>query len=278
MRSTLIRPMPAAARRIAVEHVMGTVVSIDVRDDDVPKTEIDAALEWLREVDRRFSPFKADSEVSRLGRGELTIDECHADVATVLDLCEQLRERSGGAFNALRGRADGRLDPSGVVKGWAVERAADILLAAGAGNFAINAGGDAIVRGEPEPGRRWKIGIRHPDRLDAVAAVIEASDIAVATSGSYERGHHIIDARSGRPSRGLVSLTVAGPSMTMADAYATAGFAMGIAGIDWVRQQPGYSVYGITADRIVRYDERFACMLVKGEDDANDRGTDDSAA
>ena len=237
---------------------MGTAISIDLRDPQVPGDVIDSAFDWLVEADHRFSPFKPESEISRLGRGELTIEECHPDVAEVLAICEDLRARSGGAFNAWRARSDGRLDPSGVVKGWAVDRAVDIMEAGGARNFCINAGGDVVVHGHPEPGRSWRIGIRHPLEATQLAAVVALSDLAVATSGSYERGHHIVDARSGRAADELLSLTVAGQNLTAADACATAGFAMGLAGIDWVALQPGLAPYAVTAGGRVRYNDAFA--------------------
>lgn len=187
---------------------------------------------------------------------------CHD--ADILSLCEVLREESGGVFNAWRCRPDGRLDPSGVVKGWAVERAAGILEGGGARNFCINAGGDVVCRGEPEPGRAWRIGIRHPRQAASVAAVVHGHDLAVATSGAYERGDHIVDARLGTPSRALLSLTVAGPSLTQADAYATAGFAMGNAGVEWVAARPGYAPFAVTASGRVRYSDAFADLLVSG--------------
>jgi FAD:protein FMN transferase len=251
-----IRPMPVAERRIEVLHVMGTVISVDLRDRGVPDSAIGAVSDWFREVDERFSTYKPESEVSRLGRGEITVDECHPDVAEVLERCEELRVLSNGAFNAWKARRDGRLDPSGVVKGWAVDRAAAILERAGARNFAINAGGDVLARGVPEPGRKWRVGIQHPRERDAVATVIEISDLAVATSGRYERGDHILDGRTGEVASDLLSLTVVGPRMTQADAYATAAFAMGEPGIAWVISQPPYSVYGVTKDRRVRSDLR----------------------
>jgi FAD:protein FMN transferase len=135
-----------------------------------------------------------------------------------------------------------------------------------------------IVRGEPEPGRRWRIGLRHPHDPQAVSAVVEVGDMAVATSGSYERGDHILDARRGEPSRGLVSLTVAGPRMTVADAYATAAFAMGTQGIAWVRAQPGYSVYAITAGGAVRFCDGFAQVLERRRVGSDERGKEHSAA
>ncbi len=256
-----IRSMPVAPRQIAIQHLMGTVISIDVRDMDVPAAAIDAAFAWLHEVDDRFSTYKPESEISRLGRGELTLQECHPDVSEVLAICEELQIMTGGAFNAWRARIDGRLDPSGVVKGWAVDRAAAILEQAGAANFCVNAGGDVLARGVPELGRKWRVGIRHPQDPQSVATVLEVSNLAVATSGRYERGDHIIDGRTGEPARGLLSLTVVGPRMTEADAYATAGFAMGEPGIGWVSAQNGYSGYGVTLNDRARFSDGFLRLI-----------------
>jgi FAD:protein FMN transferase len=254
-------------RRIRVEHIMGTVISIDLRDPEVDGGVVESALQWLREVDARFSPYKPASEISRLGGGELILDECHADVVEVLSLCEDLRRATGGVFNAWACRPDGRLDPSGVVKGWAVERAAQQLEQAGARNFCINAGGDIIARGRPQPGRDWRIGIRHPRDASALAAVVDVTDLAVATSGNYERGDHIVDARTGFPQEELVSMTVAGASLTLADAYATVGFAMGTAGVAWVAGRPGYSPYAVTRGGRVQYTDAFAALLATSDRD-----------
>jgi len=241
---------------------MGTAISIDLRDSAVDDGVIETTFDWLRQVDVDFSLYKPQSEISRLGRGELTVEECRVEVGEVLSLCEDLREQTHGVFNAWRCRADGRLDPSGVVKGWAVERAAGILERGGARNFCINAGGDVVCRGEPEPERAWRIGIRHPVEAGAVAGVVHAHDLALATSGAYERGDHIVDARTGIPARGLLSLTVAGPSLTLADAYATAGFAMGTAGIAWAATLAGYAPFAITDAGRVQYNDAFADLLV----------------
>jgi FAD:protein FMN transferase len=259
--------LETATRRIRVEHIMGTAISIDLRDPEVDGEVVEAAFDWLRRVDARFSPYQPGSEISRLGRGELTVEECHVDVGEVLSLCEDLRRETGGVFNAWSCRPDGRLDPSGVVKGWAVERAAEILKSGGAGNFCLNAGGDVVIRGEAESGHAWRIGIRHPNDATALAAVVHGYDLAVATSGSYERGNHIVDARTGIPPVGLLSLTVAGPSLTMADAYATVGFAMGRAGVAWVASRPGYAPFGVTDSGRVQYSDAFADLLVNDDKD-----------
>lgn len=249
-----IRPVGDTAFPLhSVEHVMGTAVGIDVRDGDVPASSLVGAFAWLRAVDERFSTYRSGSKISRIGRGELAETDASLEVRQVLALCDELAAESGGAFDARHQRADGGLDPSGVVKGWSVDEAALLLDAAGARNFAINAGGDVVVRGEPAPGRGWRVGIRHPLQSDRVAAVLELRRGAVATSAAYERGEHIVDPRANTApgERELVSVTVVGPSLTYADAYATTAFAMGLSGLGWVARHAGYGVYAITVDERV---------------------------
>jgi FAD:protein FMN transferase len=227
---------------------MGTAIGVDVRDPAIPQSIVEAVFASLREVDRRFSPYEPDSEVTRLIGGALDEGELSADLGDVLGLCEDVRRLTDGYFDIARHRPDGRPDPTGLVKGWAIERAARILDLAGASDFTINAGGDVLARGEAEPGRPWRVGIRHPRVPDRTAAVLEIRDLAVATSGEYERGEHIVDPHTGRPPGELLSVTVVGPSLTYADAFATAAFAMGRTGMAWVASQPGYGAYGITID------------------------------
>jgi thiamine biosynthesis lipoprotein len=247
------RRRPAAvARQVRVEHVMGTTVSIDVREPLVDPAALEAAIAWFHDVDARFSPYRPGSEVSRIGAGELALDDASPDVRAMFTLADDLRVRTGGYFDPRAHRADGRPDPTGVVKGWAVDEALVLLRLAGARNVQVVAGGDLVAAGEPEPGRAWRIGIRHPDRADRVAGVLAVRDLAVATSGLYERAGHIVDPHTGTVPTGLRSLTVVGPRLALADAYATAGFAMGEAGIAWVGRQPGHGAVGITAgDRVI---------------------------
>ncbi|MFD9436409.1 FAD:protein FMN transferase [Streptomyces sp. NPDC060002] len=221
-----------------VEHVMGFPVSLRVDDTVVPDESGDAVFAWLREVDARFSPFKADSEVSRYGRGELSADELSADLVEVLDICERYRVATGGAFDI---RLPGRgLDPCAVVKGWSVQRAAELLTGAGLSRFCLNAGGDVVVSGGP-----WRVGVRHPEIADRLCTVLDLTDGAVATSARYERGDHIIDGRTGRPATGLDSLTVVAPTLTEADTVATAAFAMGTDGVEWAAARDGCEVYAV---------------------------------
>ena len=244
---------------LRVEPVMGTVVSFDVRDADLDEVEIDAAvgtaIGWLHEVDERFSPFLPDSEVSRLADGTLVEANAHPDVRAVLAMCDDLMVDSMGAFDARAWNPDHRLDPSGLVKGWAVQLAADRLITAGLRSFAINAGGDIVACGRPTAIEEWRVGIRHPDHADRVAAVLAVADRAVATSGAYERGDHILDPRTGQAPDGLRSVTVVGPSLAWADAYATAAFVMGVDGLGWVAGHRGYEAYAITPDDRVVWTE-----------------------
>jgi len=220
---------------VRVEHVMGMPVVVEARDGDVP----DEVFDWLHRVDETFSTYKDGSEISRLRRGELDEADASDDVRWVLRRCRELRDETAGYFDI---DAVG-LDPSGYVKGWAVERAAAILDRAGSSDYAINAGGDVRTRG------RWRIGIQHPFESQAVAKVVEGDDLAIATSGAYERGEHVRDPHTGAAPAGILSVTVTGPDLATADAYATAAYAMGPRrAIDWTARLRGYEALTILAD------------------------------
>lgn len=231
-----------------VEQIMGTAISFDVRDPEVAPAALDEAFEYLRDIDSRFSTYKPDSEVSRLSRGDIAEEGCSPDLRHVLDLCDKIRETSQGYFDIRGHRQDGGLDPSGLVKGWALENAARILETAGACNYCINGGGDIVIRGEAAPATPWRIGIRHPLAAEKVVTVVSVRNGAVATSGAYERGEHVRDPFTGKAPNGVLSITIVGPSLTYADAYATAAFAMGPTGLAWVAGLAGYAGCAITAD------------------------------
>jgi thiamine biosynthesis lipoprotein len=234
-----------------VEQVMGTAVSIELADDDRPESELRGLIadvsEWLHEVDARFSTYKEDSEVSRLRRGEVTAADCSADLRHVLDACADLWRDTDGYFDAY---AAGPLDPSGYVKGWSVEVASERLAAAGCTNHYINAGGDIRMRGHHPDGGPWRVGIRHPWEADKLSWVLALTDGAIATSGTYERGDHVINPRTGEPARGLCSVTIVGANLATADAYATAALAMGEAALGWLAKLAvdGYDSAVVTDD------------------------------
>jgi FAD:protein FMN transferase len=208
---------------------MGMPVTATVRDPGFDPRALDAAFAELRAVDARFSTYRGDSEVSRLARGELAPGQASPLVREVLHRCEALQKETGGAFDAYVG---GALDPSGYVKGWALQRAAELI---DARELCLDGGGDLVLRGGP-----WRVGIRHPLERGRLCSVLALGDGAVATSATYERGEHILDPRTGRPPRGVLSVTVTGPELATADAYATAAFAMGAAGPAWTAGLEGY--------------------------------------
>ena len=235
--------LPSARR---VEQIMGMPIVVDLRDASAAET-LERLFAWFREVDERFSTYKPGSEISRLNRGELAVAECHADVRAVLARCDELREETGGFFDA-RYASLLQVDPSGLVKGWAVDRGGELLERDGIRNYSINAGGDIRMRGAALPERAWRTGIQHPEHPELVAAVVEATDLALATSGAYVRGEHIVDPHSGRPPSGLLSVTIAGPDLATADAYATAAFAMGERGPAWTATLRPYEALSLMPD------------------------------
>jgi thiamine biosynthesis lipoprotein len=221
------------------EEVMGTVVSFDVPG----WISLGQAVRWLHWVDATFSPYRQDSDVSRFGRGSLPLDGCAPELAEVLAACAAVAELSGGFFTTTPG---GQFDPSGYVKGWAIERAAAMLTDAGSAEHSVNGGGDVQCVGERGAAEPWRIGIAHPLRPGTLALVVTGRDFAVATSGVAERGPHIIDPHTGQPAADLASITVIGRGLALADAYATAAFAMGDAARDWIESLPGYEALAIT--------------------------------
>lgn len=239
-----------------VEHVMGMAVSFDVRDE-MDTVALLAAIDWLRHVDTTFSTHRTASPISRFGLGEITIDELlggdHGDeIAEVLLLCERFHDESDGVFDvtAVPAPNGSSFDPSGLVKGWSLERAARILERHGARNFTINGGGDIAVRGEERSGVAWSIGVRHPHERDHFAAILALrGPRAVATSATYERGAHIVDPRSGEPTAIVASTTIVGTDLTVVDACATTAFVMGVEGLEWLMDvHPGHEGLVITHD------------------------------
>ncbi|MFI9781539.1 FAD:protein FMN transferase [Streptomyces sp. NPDC051956] len=241
--------MPDTAHRLRhVEHVMGTVFTFDIRDK--PTTAIHRALaeavRHLHRVNAVFSTYRPDSHISRLDRGEIRLSDCPPEVHEVLALCEEATRISDGWFSIT---PSGTLDPSGLVKGWAADAASQLLYDAGAHHTCVNGGGDLQLRGQAAPGAPWRIGIAHPLRPGDLATVITAHhDLAVATSGTAERGAHIVDPHSGQPAVALASLTLVGPCLTLTDTYATAAFARGDGAQRWVESLDGYEALAVLSD------------------------------
>ena len=224
---------------------MGTVFTIDIRDPGDWTGAVEALVGWLQFIDATFSTYRDDSDISRIRRGELSVEDADRHVAEVLGLCVEAQHATGGYFTA---QPDGRLDPTGLVKGWSIERASLLLRRLGADNHAVNGGGDMQIAGEAEPDRPWTVGVVDPADRSRLLARLECTDLAVATSGVGERGAHIVDPFTRRPAVALASATVIGPSLTDADAYATAACAMGPQALSWLESLRGYDALLVTAD------------------------------
>jgi thiamine biosynthesis lipoprotein len=232
-------------RTLHVEHCMGTVFTFDIRDRGNWDDAIVAAVEWLHHVDHVFSTYRPDSDISRLALGEIRLAETDPDVSRVLDLAAEVSITTGGYFTA---QPHGRLDPTGVVKGWAIEAASQLLHHHGSHNHAVNGGGDIRVAGLAAPGAPWRIGINDPLDRNHLLTVVSGRDFAVASSGRIERGDHIVVPFTRTPAVALAGVTVTGPSLTYADAYATAAFAMGDGAFDWLGRLPDYD--GLVVDAL----------------------------
>lgn len=227
-----------------VEMIMGMPISLALRGRLANTTIADDAwhsvVAELREVDRDFSTYRDDSYISRLGRGEIEIDQCPPAVAEVLAIGAEAAGRSEGTFSIMLPTGTGsRLDPSGVVKGWAVERASRLLGGLDDTDFCLSAGGDMVCRVADPDSPPWRIGIEDPRDPQRLVGVVPIRTGAVATSGTAHRGQHIVDARTGRVPAGVASVTVIADSLTRADIDATSAYAHGTGAIDWLTRQRG---------------------------------------
>ena len=221
---------------------------------------VERALAVLHHVDEVFSTWQPDSPISRLRRGEISLDAAPPEVAWVLDLCRRARDASGGWFDPWG--LPGGVDPTGLVKGWAAELAL-AELRGHADAAMINAGGDIAVFGEPEPGQQWRVGIRDPRAADRLMTVVTLAghDRAVATSGAYERGPHVLEPGTSEPAQGLLAATVVGPDLAFADALATGLLASGGEALARVAGLRGYSALVVEDDGSVRTTLGFPAVV-----------------
>ena len=214
-----------------------------------------AVFEYFRAVDLRFSPYKPASETSRIARGEIDPARSSPEMREVLRLSEETRQLSGGYFDVW---FKGRFDPSGLVKGWAINKAAGMLDADGFVSFSIEAGGDIETRGANEEGLPWAIGLRNPFEPSKLMRSVLLGNQGIATSGTYIRGEHIYNPRTGAKANALASLTVIGPNVYEADRIATAAFAMGADGIRFVAGLPQLDAYSVDWSGTATYTPGFA--------------------
>ena len=206
---------------------------------------IKSAFNYFEAVDKKFSTYKPDSEVSLLNAGKISAQQASPEFAEVLSLAELTKQQTNGYFDIYR---NGQCDPSGLVKGWAIRNAAEILSNSGFNNFYVDAGGDIQASGHNSEGKKWTVGIRNPFNREQIVKVLQIEDRGVATSGTYIRGEHIYNPKTGVPANEIASLTVIGPDVYEADRFATAAFAMGKSGIAFLERLPGFEAYMIGHD------------------------------
>lgn len=228
--------------------LMGMPITIEIVDDVPPET-MEIAYRYFDAIDRRFSTYKTDSEISAINRGDIGDCDASAEMCEVFAIAEMTRLETDGYFDIRR--PDGKRDPSGIVKGWAIRNAARLLARQGAGNFYVEAGGDIQTAGRNGEGGPWIVGIRHPFQEDQIVKAVRIENCGIATSGSYVRGDHIYDPLHPEARlTDIVSLSVIGPDVLEADRFATAAFAMGRDGIYFLEEREGLEAYMIdTAGR-----------------------------
>ena len=222
--------------------IMGTGVSLDIPE---AKNEVifSDVFELLRQIDAQFSPYKTDSELSRYQQGEIIQEGLSAEMREIMDGCKKFQKLTNGYFSA---NFAGKFNPTGYVKGWAIARAGELVKKRGYGTYCIGIGGDILARSGGS--KEWQIGIQDPTDKSKILNTLSISNGAVATSGNYERGLHIINPKTGKPANELLSLTVIGPDIIRADVLATAAFAMGKAGVKFVDRQKGYKALAVARE------------------------------
>ena len=239
---------------------MGMPITVEVVDTAASDAALDDVFDYFQYVDDKFSTYKDSSEISRLDRGDLKFDEASDEMKLIFELAEQTRRESNGYFDI---HHNGIIDPSGIVKGWAIYNAAEIFHKKGFENFYVDAGGDIQACGKNSQGEKWHVGIRNPFNMNEIVKVLSVSDCGVATSGTYVRGQHIYNPKNNEDAlTDILSLTVIGPDVYEADRFATAAFAMGRSGIDFIEYLPGFEGYMIDKDKQATYTTGFARFVL----------------
>jgi thiamine biosynthesis lipoprotein len=224
-----------------VAQIMGMPITVDIPDCSVSGVFY-SVFKRLREIDERYSTYKTGSELSRFQRGELEERDLSAEFKKIIKRCQKFEKLTDGYFSAY---FSGKFDPTGYVKGWAVAEAGNVIEKAGYKTYCIGAGGDILARSNTD--KTWSIGIRDPKDKFKIIDNVAAKNVAVATSGSYERGQHIINPKTGKFSSKLLSVSVIGQDIITADVLATAVFAKGSYEKTGLKYFSGYKVLVISS-------------------------------
>lgn len=240
---------------------MDMPVIIEVVDCQVTKKIFEEVFNYFTYIDNTFSPFKKESELTKINQGLLQKNDWSQDMKIVFKLCEQTRNETLGFFSIEKNR---QFDPLGLVKGWAINNAANILKAKGFKNYYVEAGGDIQVAGINKEDTPWRIGIQNPFNLKQNVKIVALSNQGIATSGTYLRGQHIRNPLSPKKEiNDIVSLTVIGPNIYEADRFATAAFAMGKKGINFIEKLKGLAGYMIDNKGIATFTSNFNSYVYK---------------
>jgi FAD:protein FMN transferase len=240
--------------------LMGMPITVEMVGR-TPERLLDEVFAYFAAVDVRFSVFKPGSEISALNQGRIAASDASPEMQEVLALADRTKRETGGYFEIRR--SDGLLDPCGIVKGWAIRNAADLIRRSGVRDFFVDAGGDIQTGGKNPDGEDWTIGIRNPFNEREIIKAVTPRGRGIATSGTYVRGQHIYDPRQpGRPIEDIVSLTVIGPDVLDADRFSTAAFAMGKAGIHFIEELPGFEGYMVDAHGVATQTSGFKAFVM----------------
>ncbi len=219
-------------------------ITVEIADASATKNAIEKVFSYFKYIDEKFSVYKSTSEITKINKGGLKKSEYSDDMNTVFALCEKTKKETDDYFDIIT--LNGMLDPSGVVKGWSIYNASDILSKDGFKNFYINAGGDIQVHGKNAKDEFWSVGIKNPFNQKEIVKTLYLQNAGVATSGTYIRGQHIYNPKNkDQLITDIVSITIVGPNVYEADRFATSAFAMGRKGITFIEKLPGFEGYMI---------------------------------
>jgi thiamine biosynthesis lipoprotein len=238
--------------------LMGMPVTVEIIDTRATNTALEEVYDYLHSIDRRFSTYSEDSEISQINRG-LPESEWSAEMKTVMHLCEQTKRETNGYFDIAH---KGKLDPSGLVKGWAINNATKLLRDLGFSNFCLEAGGDVQVSGLNASSKPWRVGLRNPFNENEIIKAVAVTSEGVATSGTYIRGEHIYNPHTNQEAREVVGLTVIGPNIYEADRFATAAFAMGRPGLGLIESLKGFEGYLVDTAKVATLTSGFERYVV----------------
>ena len=241
-------------------QIMGMPVTIDITDNNAKEEDIAEILSYLRNIDEIFSTYKQNSEIERINRKEMSIENTSAIVREILRLCERTKTETNGYFDVYHNE---KIDPSGIVKGYAIFHAAEKFTQKGYLNFYLEIAGDIEVRGFRSEGKKWKIGIENPFNRQEIIKVVYLSERGIATSGTYIRGNHIYNPVDGNIANDIISISVIGANVYDADRFATAAFAMGKKGIEFIERLDGFEGYMITKEGKAIYTSQFEKYLLE---------------